>query len=291
MNKMYERKNCKMYNTVGMQTIFVFLLLFAACTGFAQHTNFKSCGIDDIDQIRREVKTQPTTVNNAISRRAALYRWWRLLWHQGYDMDAFDEVAEMLLRFPDSTLKGQQSITVGFMKLEEMIRIGKRIPEIRGKNSTKSSTVTNWPLYHGTDASQSGFSPDEGPSLGNIVWRFPKSYGCEISPRIDSGRVYLPGIGDDVIAYCLDEITGDVIWKGRKYGAEFYSNTGVKNSAILIGNRMLVMTEAGLKIFEKTTGKLLSQGKLSSEISIQETIHPKIVKKGLNHFLCIMKLE
>ena len=130
-----------------MKTIFGFLLLFVTYTNFAQNNNFISCGIDDIDQIRKEVKTQPTTADNVVIRRAALYRWWRLLWHRGYNMDAVDEVAEMLLNLPNSKLTGQQSITVGFMKIEEMILIGKKIPEIRGTKSTKSSTTTNWPLY------------------------------------------------------------------------------------------------------------------------------------------------
>jgi outer membrane protein assembly factor BamB len=270
-----------------MKTILALLLLVVVYTGWAQQGDFKSSGIDDIDQIRREVKNQPTTAENTIHRRSALYRWWRLLWHQGYDMDAFDDVAEILLNLRDSTLNGQRAITEGFLKLEEMVRIGKKIPEIRGKNSTKSSTITNWPLYHGTDATQTGYSPDEGPSTGKIAWKFPKSYGCEISPLIDSGRVYIPGVGDDVVAYSLDEVTGNVIWKGRKYGSEYYHNIGLNNSAMLTGNRMLVKTGAGLKMFEKTTGKFIPQGKLSKEISSQKTIYPKILKQGLNHFSCI----
>ena len=44
-------------------------------------------GIDDIDKIRAEVRTTPTDASNVLSRRTALYRWWRLLWHQGYDMN------------------------------------------------------------------------------------------------------------------------------------------------------------------------------------------------------------
>ena len=54
-----------MYNFVGKKTMIVLLLLFVTYTGFAQNTNFKSCGIDDIDQIRKEVKAEPTKANNA----------------------------------------------------------------------------------------------------------------------------------------------------------------------------------------------------------------------------------
>lgn len=275
-----------------MRRLFVFVLVLYMClivvgTGFGQEENFKSCGIDDIDRIRKDVQVWPTTADNAVSRKAVLYRWWRLMLNQGYDMDAFDEVANHLLNFPDSTLRGQESITLGFIKLEEMIRIGKKIPEIRGTKSTKSSAVTDWPLYHGTDATQSGYSPDEGPSSGHIVWTFPKSYGCDICPVIESGRVYIPGIGDDVVACCLDEATGRIIWKGRKFGTNYYNNPRVTGSAILAGNRMLVMTWARIRVLDKTTGAYVSQSNLFSDASVQETAHLEVVKATLKLLVCI----
>ncbi len=178
-----------------MRNILVFVILLIALTGCAQQSNSISCGIDDIDQIRKEVKIQATTADNANPRKAILYRWWRLLWHQGYDMEEFDELADMLLNLPDSDLNGLEAITAGYMKLEEIMSSGKMIPEVRGERSNVISSSTDWPLYHGSDATQSGFSPDEGPSTGNIVWKFPKSYGCNISPEIDAGKVYIPGFG------------------------------------------------------------------------------------------------
>lgn len=270
-----------------MKNIITLLLLFIAYTGCTQQANFITCGIDDIDQIRKEVISQPTTPDNALPRRAALYRWWRLMWHQGYNMDAFDEVADMLLNLTDSSPNGQQVITAGFMKMEEMIRTGERIPEVRGKKSTKSSTVTNWPLYHGTDATQTGYSPDEGPSSGSVEWKFPKAYRCEISPIIESGRIYIPGVGDDIIAFCLDETTGDVIWKGRKYGTHFYGGGALKTKAFITVNRMLVSGRGGFKVFEKTTGRQLSKSEMSAEGCTQEAILPEILKWGLNQFSCI----
>ncbi len=47
----------------------------------AIHGDEISCGIADIDLIRAEVPIKPTEATNVQSRRAALYRWWRLLWH------------------------------------------------------------------------------------------------------------------------------------------------------------------------------------------------------------------
>ena len=51
------------------------------------HHDPEVSGIDDIDKIRAEVRATPTDASNIMSRRTALYRWWRLLWHQGYDMN------------------------------------------------------------------------------------------------------------------------------------------------------------------------------------------------------------
>jgi hypothetical protein len=63
----------------------------------AQVRDFKNCGISDIDQIRREVKSSPTTADGYLNRGAALSRWWRLLWHQeGFDMSACSETVEFI---------------------------------------------------------------------------------------------------------------------------------------------------------------------------------------------------
>ncbi|MEO2002858.1 MAG: hypothetical protein ABGY41_02015 [Candidatus Poribacteria bacterium] len=39
-------------------------------------------GIGDIDTIRGQVETVPTNRQNLGSRRTALHRWWRFLWHR-----------------------------------------------------------------------------------------------------------------------------------------------------------------------------------------------------------------
>ena len=77
--------------------ILALLLTIVVGNGLADDTDESSnrsatasCGIADIDMIRARVVSEPTNPSNAKSRRAALYRWWRLLWHQGYDMNTND---------------------------------------------------------------------------------------------------------------------------------------------------------------------------------------------------------
>ena len=76
--------------SMSMIPIRCLLVVLFFCTGNAvlsAQTRTNS-GIADIDQIRREVQTTPTSKSNLFSRRPALIRWWRFLWHQGYDTSA-----------------------------------------------------------------------------------------------------------------------------------------------------------------------------------------------------------
>jgi outer membrane protein assembly factor BamB len=77
-------------------------------------------------------------------------------------------------------------------------------------------TETNWTTYHGIDGRNTGYSPDAGPSQGRIAWRFPKGDHLTAKPVISDGRVYVSSPGSDVVGFCLDESTGEVIWRARQ---------------------------------------------------------------------------
>ena len=49
---------------------------FANRTGDNSTASFYTSGIADIDQIRVEIDSTPTTIENALNRHAALNRWW-----------------------------------------------------------------------------------------------------------------------------------------------------------------------------------------------------------------------
>ena len=123
---------------------------------------FISSEIEDIDKIRKEIGTLPTTESNAADRRAALYRWWRFMWRQGMDMSRFDSLANLLINNQNDTDLGQKFISEGFQRLEEMWANPIFIQEINGSTPSSTGTTTNWPVYHGVNGSQSGFSPDQG---------------------------------------------------------------------------------------------------------------------------------
>jgi outer membrane protein assembly factor BamB len=216
-----------------------------------------SCGIDDLDMIRYDLNDSPTTASNATSRRAALYRWWRLLWRQGYDMSSFDATANRLIINGDETQLGRSSITEGYGVLEDLMANPVIIPEIKGTPGLYT-TSTNWPVYHGTDGKQTGYSPDEGPSEGKLAWHFPLGHNWHLKPVISNGKVYASSPGLDVIAYCLDEKTGEIIWNGRQNGTHNYHTTGSRWAPVVSGEQVLIQTgwwqNSIMHVLDKNTG-------------------------------------
>ena len=199
-----------------------------------------SSGIGDIDTIREQVKRVPTDRQNLVSRRTALHRWWRYVWRQGYDMSAYDAVWDVVNNGGDGPV-ALENVDKGFAGLEAIVAMNQRIAEVRGIAGS-SPTQTNWPVYHGIDGGQAGYSPDTGPSEGTIAWRFPKGNFWNATPVVDDGRIYVASPGADVIAYCLDGDSGQIIWKARQYGEQIYQVPGAIHAPVVTEDTVLIST-------------------------------------------------
>lgn len=209
-----------------------------------QVQSLKSSGIADLDLIRNNVLNHKTNQSNFISHRAALYRFWRLLWSQGYNMNAKNYNArwELLLRSSDGTI-AHKAVDSAYAALEDLLANRILIPEISGKaDELQDKSKTDWPSYHGTDGSQTGFSPDAGPSKGKIAWKVAKGNFWYAKPVIEDGKVYIASPGSDVFAYCLNEKTGKVVWNARQYGTQVYHTPGSIFTPIVTKGKVLVST-------------------------------------------------
>ena len=58
-----------------------------------------------------------------------------------------------------------------------------------------------------------------------------------------------------MIAYCLDEKTGKVVWKGRQHSASYYNNPGSKHTPFTTGEEVIIRAGSRFHIFNKGTGK------------------------------------
>jgi outer membrane protein assembly factor BamB len=219
---------------------FVVALLCCAGSSMLSAQTRTDSGIADIDQIRESVQMTPTDGSNLLSRRPALIRWWRFLWHQGYDTSAHNEIWN-LVNNGGNHRGAMIAVDQGYAALESILLNASRIPEVHG-SPDPSSTQTDWPVYHGTDGSQTGYSPDKGPSAGKIAWRIPKGNFWNAKPVIEDGRVYIASPGTDVFAYCLNEKTGKVIWNGRQYGADIYHIPGAIYTPVVTDKHVLLST-------------------------------------------------
>jgi outer membrane protein assembly factor BamB len=219
-------------------SVAILILLGANVTASAQTRT--DSGMADIDQIRQEVQATPTNRSSLLSRRTALIRWWRFLWHQGYDMSAHNSIWNRVNNGGDRH-EAMTAVDQGYAALESIVRDNTRIPEVNG-SPTGHTTRTDWPVYHGTDGSQTGYSPDKGPSEGKIAWRLPKGNFWNAKPVIEDGRVYVASPGTDVFAYCLNEKTGQVIWNGRQYGEQIYHTPGSIFTPVVTNKHVLLST-------------------------------------------------
>lgn len=224
---------------IRISNLVVVLICLTVSQAVSAQTKTDS-GIADINQIRQEVKTTPTNKSNLLSRRTALIRWWRFLWHQGYDLSASNDTWNIVNNGGDHP-GARNAVDQGYAALESILLNNALIPEVNG-SPTGDTTQTDWPVYHGTDGRQTGYSPDKGPSEGEIAWRVPKGNFWNAKPVIENGRVYVASPGTDVFAYCLNEKTGKVIWNGRQYGEYIYTTPGSIYTPVVTEKHVLLST-------------------------------------------------
>jgi outer membrane protein assembly factor BamB len=156
------------------------------------------------------------------------------------------------------------SVDEGFAGLEDIVANNRRITEVSG-TATSSPTQTNWPVYPGIDGSQAGYSQDTGPSESKIAWEFPKGNFWNAKPVVEDGRVYVASPGADVIAYCLDGKSGQIIWKARQYGENIYQIPGAIHTPVVTEDTVLISTGW----WQHTTHLVLSKenGRLKSRMA------------------------
>ncbi|GAL67990.1 outer membrane protein assembly factor BamB family protein [Jejuia pallidilutea] len=219
-------------------------------------TNMSS-GLSDIDEIRKEIKKNPTNETNYKSRKSAFYRWWRLFWRQGYDLRDLDSISQQLITNKPNPKENYLVVDEAYSQLEGLLKSGKKIQEKKGKEAQGSTSKTNWPFYFGTEESQIGHSPDQGPTKGEIAWKFPKGYYSYAHPVIENGKVYLSSPGIDVNGFCLNEESGEVIWRCRQMGTNFYIDPGSRWSPIVTDSTVIVrndFSQETIHIYNKKTG-------------------------------------
>ena len=88
-----------------------------------------------------------------------------------------------------------------------------------------------WPKIH-KNVKNSGYTSNVGTSIGKIKWKFSTEKPVTSSPALDDrGRIYF-GSADKHV-YCLDRITGSLIWSYETGDAIENSSPAIDNNRIL----------------------------------------------------------
>ncbi|MCU0784008.1 MAG: PQQ-binding-like beta-propeller repeat protein [Verrucomicrobia bacterium] len=155
-----------------------------------------------------------------------------------------------------------------FQALEKIQSNPSFIEEVRGTREKPSPSKTDWPVFGGT-LEQSGLSPDAGPRTGGVAWKLPIGMSWYASASVEDGRVYIASPGVTTLAYCLDEITGKVIWTTPQDGLQIYSAPRASSASVIQKDHIVLRatsgsweyTEKDKHVFyiDKKTGKVTRQ--------------------------------
>jgi outer membrane protein assembly factor BamB len=110
-----------------------------------------------------------------------------------------------------------------------------------------------WPMFH-HDPTHTGYSTSTGPSTNNTLWTYNTGSGVD-SPSVVGGFVYVGS--DDGQVYCLNAITGALVWNYTT-GAEVESSPAVVGGLVYVGsdddNVYCLNATNGALVWNYTTG-------------------------------------
>ena len=94
-------------------------------------------------------------------------------------------------------------------------------------------TPDSWPMFHHF-LNNSRYSMSTTPDENTLVWT-AQGIGDKIisSPSVINGKVFIGSLNNNV--YCLDEKTGNIIWRFQT-GGDVYSSAAIVNGRVYIGS-------------------------------------------------------
>jgi len=95
------------------------------------------------------------------------------------------------------------------------------------------SGIDWWSKFH-HDLNNSGYSSSPyGPETNNIIWTYPTDFQIICSPAVINNKVYIGS--DDEYFYCLDTITGALIWRNEIPGGTSVSSPCIVDGRVYVG--------------------------------------------------------
>ncbi|QLE02461.1 PQQ-binding-like beta-propeller repeat protein [Galbibacter sp. BG1] len=267
----------------------VLLAFVIGITLQAQETTFKSSGSEEIDNVRRTIKKNPTGADNFRKRSVLMYMWLGSLQQLGADLSSFFDTDTEYYRLEGiiNRSKGDEKevalkkmgnlIDKGYAELEVIYRdyitngpVFKPF-ESDGKNFPSNGNMnTNWSMFQANEHNN-GYTDAPGAKFGKQAWKYPIGLGWYSRPVIEKGKVYIASPGMYTTSFCLDLNTGKEIWRSTQEHPLFgiYKYPAIMSTPVIQEDKIIlreVNSHGGNKgqakhlvYIDKNTGETLSR--------------------------------
>ena len=193
---------------------------------------FAPVGDLDIDETRRAVKAEPSTRGNARRRIEVLYQWAWYLQRQGVDVGGLIPIRTSgalaggePLRLEDGDVNKLGSdlklgkVDEGYALLERLQRgLNDSPPQGISRPDAEPAEPADGEEFVCFQANwrHDGHTDNVGPTRGTLAWKRPLGYAWYSRPVVEDGAVYVTSPGTMQVAYKLDAVTGDVVWRAKR---------------------------------------------------------------------------
>ena len=171
---------------------------------------FHSSGSVDIDRVRHEIASSPSSADNCRRRSLLLYMWLSALQQQGTDTRPFTDVDKRYYLLEDQIVAGADERLLSEMAalIDEdfgvMVDMQSRLIE-QGPIATPGEgdvadcppggdMEAEWPMFQG-DIHHTGYSEAPGPRYGRSAWKLLVGLGWYARPVVEEGKVYVASPG------------------------------------------------------------------------------------------------
>lgn len=246
-------------------------------------------GNKELDQIRSEIKTTPTSRETFKLRAIRMKLWAVTLQQQGVRLDdyvAIDNRMNKVTRwnnlwsgnkpqvFSDEEMATACTIVdEGYAILEKYQAVassGKSLAFASQIDPIDPATQDDipWTAYKGNEG-LSGYTGANGPTKGEKAWMFPVGLAWESQPAIEGDRVYVSSPGVRTTMYCLDLNTGKEIWNTKQIieimGDQLYHAPNNQSSPVVLEDH-IVFRELGARGNRGPTKDVVFVNKQTGEI-------------------------
>jgi outer membrane protein assembly factor BamB len=221
----------------------------------------------ELDKIRGELKTVPTTRENFEIRILWLRLWVCTLQQLGIDLTEFLPVDTVfrkyfywnLCRSPngkqrdfsaEDLIEIAEAVSLGYTVMEKQyseysaadLPVNPSIEPLKMSEQNDTS-VDEWPLYGG-DHTHSAYTNNAGPENGKISWKFPVGLAWYSRPLIYDDKIVVSSPGIRTVLKCFNINTGEELWRSTQLpdivGDQLYWSPCHAGTPLLIDDKIYV---------------------------------------------------